>query len=370
MADTSILQQAATTAYNTYTYDKAHVGATNPVTGVVITADTVSDDYANWQNLLSAIAAANAPAGVDPGTTNGSGEGTDLPTLGSITGGSNSGATQAPDSSAPVSLDDYSPDPVYAGVTVFLSGYNIGICSGAQVSFSGTDPSGNTSLESYDLPLTKVNQNQASFVFPDTALTRAKPDGTLYQVYARYSINGVPGTTNVLAMYVGQPPAVQQATASGEKQYGYHIPDGEPVRGYQVLRWVFYDPYDGNPDTQTATVEINPNAMDTPFPTRNYTYKATTAINGQVLAWEGQQQPAQWTFSGLVLTARQYDLLRSWVYDRDNRIQITDHFGRVITCSLSKFDAKPQRAYNRYWKHGFTISALVYSITKPTVVPV
>lgn len=135
-----------------------------------------------------------------------------------------------------------------------------------------------------------------------------------------------------------------------------------------VMRWRLQDP--ANP-TDTYTFPISPNTMSSPFPARMVTTKGVTAIDGQVLMWEGPIEPQQWSFGGSILDAAQYEALRSWVYDRQGRMFLWDHFGRryvVVFKSLSVETTAPaKRQPGRYWYHTYTIEALVVSISAPTV---
>ncbi len=127
-------------------------------------------------------------------------------------------------------------------------------------------------------------------------------------------------------------------------------------------RWTFYDA------NGSYLFPNNPNAMTSPFGERNIAWKTTTAVDGQVLLFEGARQPVEWTFSGDILDAVHYEALRSWVYDRiGRRVTVTDHFGRGITCILRRFDPTPQRAVGRYWRHTYTIAAIVISVGSPTI---
>ncbi len=127
-------------------------------------------------------------------------------------------------------------------------------------------------------------------------------------------------------------------------------------------RWVLSD------SAGSYTFITNPNAMTTPFAERNIVLKATTAIDGQAILMEGCRQPQVWTFSGDILQHEHYEALRAWVYDRlGRRVVISDHFGRRIVCVLTKFDPIPKRAIGRYWRHTYTVTAIVISIGRPTV---
>jgi len=131
-----------------------------------------------------------------------------------------------------------------------------------------------------------------------------------------------------------------------------------------VLRWVFHDPTGAEPD---YTVPINPNTMTAIHPRKNITTEVTTAIDGKVLMWQGQTKPVDWSFGGDILDEAHYEALRHWVYDKNYRIKITDHFGRVLTVVLASFEPLPKRAINVYWRHTYTVTGILIKATAPTV---
>ncbi len=128
------------------------------------------------------------------------------------------------------------------------------------------------------------------------------------------------------------------------------------------LRWKIAD--------ASSTYEFfpNPNAMSSPFGKRNISTRVTTAVDGQVLFFEGGKNAADWTFSGDILTKAHYEALRHWVYERiGRRVTVTDHFGRAISCVLVEFKPTPKRAVGKYWRHTYEINALVTNVGPPTV---
>lgn len=129
-----------------------------------------------------------------------------------------------------------------------------------------------------------------------------------------------------------------------------------------VVRWIFHDPTGADTDW---TVPVNPNAMTSPYPKKNFIYDVTTAIDGVGLVWQGQTKPVEWSFSGEILDQAHYDKLSHWVYDKDWRIKITDHFGRVFTVALTSFEPVPKRAVNVYWRHQYIVNALVFKMVNP-----
>lgn len=135
-----------------------------------------------------------------------------------------------------------------------------------------------------------------------------------------------------------------------------------------VLRWKFQDPADSS-GAGTYTFPWNPKTMTSPFPDKAITMKGTTAVDGQTLMWEGMSQPASWSFGGAIKDAAHYEAMRAWVYDRQGRLFVWDHFGRRLIVVLKKFNPSPaeKMRIGRYWYHTYTIDAVVIAISSPTV---
>lgn len=130
-----------------------------------------------------------------------------------------------------------------------------------------------------------------------------------------------------------------------------------------VQRWTFYDPA----TTDTFTFPINPREMTSLFGPRAIETRPTTAIDGQPIVFEANARPVEWSFSGTMLDHAQHESMRHWVYEVGNRIQLTDHFGRVILLDLVSLDSTPKRDISRYWRHEYTVQAIVYSVSAATV---
>lgn len=136
----------------------------------------------------------------------------------------------------------------------------------------------------------------------------------------------------------------------------------------QVQRWRFVDPVAG----EEWTVPLNPREMKSPFRAKNITSKATTAIDGRPIMFEGNAPPQEWSFSGVTLNTDHYAELRRWVEDKSNPIRIYDHLGRRIEVYLTQFEATPQEGGKRtvaapvrvddHWKHEYTVSGLVIDV--------
>lgn len=135
-------------------------------------------------------------------------------------------------------------------------------------------------------------------------------------------------------------------------------------------RWQFHDPYAG----EDWTVPLNPNEMGKLYPQKNVTKRTTTAVDGKTLMFEGNTEPLSWQFSGALVSKEHYDGLLRW-YQKRNRIQITDHLGRVIHCYIDDFDAEPQivkhvvaatLTVDPKWRHDYTVSAIVFDVEEPS----
>lgn len=130
-----------------------------------------------------------------------------------------------------------------------------------------------------------------------------------------------------------------------------------------MQRWTLYDPS----TAELYTFPYNPREMGSLFGSRNVTSRSTTAVDGQAILFEGNRQPTQWSFSGFLLDHQSHEALRSWALDRTGRLQLTDHFGRVIELVMTGFESTPRRDRNRYWRHEYTVRALVLSVGPATV---
>lgn len=136
----------------------------------------------------------------------------------------------------------------------------------------------------------------------------------------------------------------------------------------RLQQWKLVDPTDASAGG-LYLFEPNPNKMSSPFPARALTTESSSAPGGRPMVWEGPTPPTEWSFGGSILDKAQYEALRSWVYDRPGHVYVYDHFGRRLDTVLREFiPESPERMRNgRYWYHTYTIKAVVFGITPPTV---
>ena len=324
----------------------------------IVGTDTTSVDTSNVSATSFTISAPVAPGGADADSNH-------------LIGPWRLKATYVPDPAAPTvtqvaySPDFYTtqvgsivigtvtPDPLTDGDVVTITGPDVGVCTLAECTVGGN---------SVTVPVTRVDQNTATIVFPTFGLQLdAGGDITL-----QYELNG--NVLQTTSFDINWQPA---SGGGGGTTYvpptGASIPSGDVDYPVVVLRWVFLDPSSG----ETYTVPRNPDAMTSPFPQRTLTSKFTSALDGQALLLEGSPTLANWQFSGTVQDAAHYEALRHWCNDIGGRVTITDHYGRDIVCVLSQFAPVPVRnlVKGKYWDHTYQINATVVSVGEPTVVP-
>lgn len=264
-------------------------------------------------------------------------------------------------------IDTLSPYPGTPGTTITGTGPDLGVCTSIVIYITEV-VGGNTNatrVVNLTASLTRVDQNTVTFTMPDFGVVVP----TAAKAKAIYTVSSVQYYTNIYSYETDVTSVTPPPATPPTPTYGYSIPDNPMKYPSSVQKWQFHDPYDGNSGTNTWTFEVNPDAMSEPWPTRTINAAYTTAVDGQVLLTEGAPQLAQWTFAGQIYNAHQYDMFRSWVYDRNRRVQVKDHFGRIITCLLTKFDTTPVGRRSDYWRHSYQITALVISVGQPTEVP-
>ena len=113
------------------------------------------------------------------------------------------------------------------------------------------------------------------------------------------------------------------------------------------LRWKFEDPSDVDPDTRTYLLRPNPDRISSPFPARAVTHEGTTAIDGQVLMWEGVTPPTEWTFEGTIPagnygagTVQMWDR-GTWEPQEEDVADACKRGNRSPSCSSSRQAARP-----------------------------
>ena len=124
-----------------------------------------------------------------------------------------------------------------------------------------------------------------------------------------------------------------------------------------VTRWQLYDPV----ALDTLTFVHNPATMTSMAQPHTTKSLATSPIDGKVRSARLPDKPFVWSFSGKIRTQADYDALLAWV-NRPNRLQLTDHFGRVHEILGQRFSPTPvERSGGRNpWLFAYTVDTLYY----------
>lgn len=125
-----------------------------------------------------------------------------------------------------------------------------------------------------------------------------------------------------------------------------------------VVKWQFHDASLG----ETYTFDINPNDDGWPGYKKNFTYAKTTAPNGNVVMFEGRDDPRKGTFKGVLLYESQLNALVSW-YQKRNQITVTDDLGRSFTIIIESFEATRRWTVSHPWKHDYSMGFIVVDWT-------
>jgi hypothetical protein len=115
------------------------------------------------------------------------------------------------------------------------------------------------------------------------------------------------------------------------------------------IAWVFTDLV----TAETYSLPINPNDGGSPSYKKNIVYQNTAAPDGNVLMFEGRDDPKTSSFKGVLLTEDQYNTFVEW-FEKRHQIQITDDLGRTFVCYITSFDPTRRRSAIHPWKHEYT----------------
>lgn len=123
------------------------------------------------------------------------------------------------------------------------------------------------------------------------------------------------------------------------------------------MRWQIFDPV----TSETYVLPKNPTAMTSLGAQHKTTSFVTSPIDGRTRAFRVPDQPHAWTFTGRLRDKDTYDQLLAWCH-RANRVQVTDHYGRVHDVLLTKFTPLPMEksGVGNAWLFSYQVDALYY----------
>jgi hypothetical protein len=121
-----------------------------------------------------------------------------------------------------------------------------------------------------------------------------------------------------------------------------------------VVRWEFEDPV----TLDVYTFAVNPSDGGSPGYAKNITSQATSAPEGKVIRFEGQDSPQQMEFSGTLFTEAEYNAFVEW-WDKRYQVLIRDDLGREFYIEIDQFEPSRKRARAYPWKHEYKVVATI-----------
>lgn len=129
-----------------------------------------------------------------------------------------------------------------------------------------------------------------------------------------------------------------------------------PIVDAGVQKWRVVDPYT---DVFWA-FPFNPSEASTPHTPKVYTFKTTTAPDGQVLTWEGAPAAVAWTVSGYSNTQAFYEKLEALTAS-NKRYWLIDHRLRIWYVSFEDFDPEVKKdVSNLNWSFEYKLTINIY----------
>lgn len=121
-------------------------------------------------------------------------------------------------------------------------------------------------------------------------------------------------------------------------------------------RWTFQE-YDFSDVENVLTYEfpINPSRLEETYAEAAITAEATTAYDGAMMIWEGERRPDRWIIAGEVFERIDHDALAYWAAI-NQRLWVTDEYGRTILAKIVGFKATRKRAMEYPWRHEYSMT--------------
>lgn len=122
-----------------------------------------------------------------------------------------------------------------------------------------------------------------------------------------------------------------------------------------MAQWTLTDNSTGTP--VVLTFEWNPSAFRLPGRTANLTTETTTAPNGQVLLFQGKDQPKTANFEGAVGTQTFFSDLNTWK-DKWYPLELSDDEGTTWTIIIKTWTWTRIKRRNP-WRYDYTAEVIV-----------
>jgi hypothetical protein len=123
-----------------------------------------------------------------------------------------------------------------------------------------------------------------------------------------------------------------------------------------VVRNTFTDPI----TSAVYTFHLNPRDGGSPQYKKTISSQTTTAPGGNVLLYEGADEPRTGTINGTILSLAHYQAMVTW-FQKRYPVVMTDDLGRSLTIYITEFLPTRKRSVSHRYLHDFSCSYVVLS---------
>lgn len=119
-----------------------------------------------------------------------------------------------------------------------------------------------------------------------------------------------------------------------------------------VVRWTLYDPVLG------TTLEFPINPAESFLPNREKEFSIQQTTQGKLIAFEGNEKPVEFNFSGTFLDEASYNFMTTW-FNKRYQLRLTDDLGKQYWIYLKTFSPERKRSSNYRWAFKYSAQATV-----------
>lgn len=119
-----------------------------------------------------------------------------------------------------------------------------------------------------------------------------------------------------------------------------------------VVRWTLWDPVLG------TTLEFPINPAESYLPQREKAMVTEQTTAGLLVAFEGEEVPKEFNFSGTFLNEASYDFMTTW-FNKRYQLRLTDDLGNQYWVYLKSFSPRRKRSSNYSWAFTYEANAVI-----------
>jgi len=119
-----------------------------------------------------------------------------------------------------------------------------------------------------------------------------------------------------------------------------------------VVRWSLWDPELG------TNLEFPINPTESFLPQREKDLSTQMTTQGSLVAFEGNDKPSEFNFSGTFLNETSFIFMNTW-FNKRYQLQLTDDLGNEYWIYLKSFSPKRKRSSNYAWAFTYEATGVI-----------